>query len=305
MPNIISKIGHNKDTSVHRKRRLLEKGLQYLGSKPIFSLIEINLLGRCNRSCSFCPVSKPDFYDKIDKNAKFLLSDYMKLLQELVEIKYRGLIVYSGLSEPLLFNEIDTFISETKKALPLARVEIITNGDTISIKLMKSLFDSGLDTLQISLYDGPEQFTKFAEMGSEIGLSSDQLLLRRRYYNNIDYGLNISSRGGIIDSSQYRDKHENEAIQLPLKKVCYYPFYMVKINYNGTATMCSHDWDERLILGNIKSQTILEIWNSEAGGIAKQSLSENNRAFSPCDKCDVSGDTMGRTHYMAWIKNKG
>ena len=94
------------DPSIARKRQILQNDLQEYGGFPMFSMIELNMLGRCNRTCSFCPISDPAFYDLIDKNSKFSRSLYTKLLEDLKAINFKGLIVYSGLSEPLLIKDI-------------------------------------------------------------------------------------------------------------------------------------------------------------------------------------------------------
>ena len=53
------------DTSTHRKKDVVEKNIQYYKSIPLFSLIEFNIFGACNRSCSFCPVSDTSFYKNV------------------------------------------------------------------------------------------------------------------------------------------------------------------------------------------------------------------------------------------------
>ena len=65
--------------------------------------------------------------------------------------------------------------------MPSARIEIITNGDVLNLKRLKKLYDSGLDRMQVSLYDGEHQNNKFIEMGKKLNLTEDQYVLRARY----------------------------------------------------------------------------------------------------------------------------
>ena len=64
-----SKLNNEKinflDPSIERKRKLTEKNFQYMKSNkfPLPSEVEISESGICNRKCSFCPRSAPDFKD--------------------------------------------------------------------------------------------------------------------------------------------------------------------------------------------------------------------------------------------------
>ena len=267
------------DPSTHRKSQILHNQMQLHQGSPIFSMVEMNMLGRCNRTCEFCPISDPNFYDQIDKKAKFSPDLYRKFLHDLSEIGFKGLIVYSGLSEPLLLKKLEGYISDTKSLLPEARLEVITNGDALSEKRMTSLFEAGLDTLLISMYDGSEQISHFTEMGNAVGLTDEQFVLRRRYFEDGNYGLTISNRGGLVNSNEFRDEQEEEVVQLPLNKPCYYPFYMIKVDYDGDVTMCSHDWEGKMVLGNINKQTLWEIWQSETLATVKKSLVNKKQEF--------------------------
>ena len=53
------------DPSTNRKKDVVEKNLQYHQSMPLFSLLEFNIFGACNRSCEFCPVSDTSFYKNV------------------------------------------------------------------------------------------------------------------------------------------------------------------------------------------------------------------------------------------------
>ena len=289
------------DPSIDRKREIFKSRFQLVEGVPVFTLIELNMLGACNRKCLFCPVSQPDFYEKNDKFGKISLELYQKILGDLELLNYQGLIHYSGLSEPLLLKNICEYVSLTKNVLPNALLEIITNGDVLSEKRMRKLFASGLDTLLISMYDGSDQIEKFTEMGRAAGATKEQLVLRRRYFQDGNYGLTISNRGGLVESKEFKDKDDSGNLTLPLQKGCFYPFYMLKINFDGKVTMCSHDWDSKLVLGNVNEQSIWEIWVGNELNSVRKSLSENSRRFPPCNECDVHGELLGSQHYDAWL----
>ena len=288
------------DISVIKKREILDQCLSFFRGIPLFAQIEFNVIGGCNRRCAFCPVSNDNFYDNRVRGDKLDLSLYRKILKELNEVGYRGIVVYSGLSEPLLLKNIFEYVSLTKKILPTAQLQIVTNGDVLNADRLASLFECGLDKLLISLYDGPEQIEKFTTMCEVADIDKRKVVLRRRFFQDGNYGLTISNRSGLVNSDKFKDASESEETILPLSKPCHYPFYSLKINYDGDVTMCSHDWDSRLILGNLREESILDIWTAPTLMEIRRRLLNRDRRFAPCDKCDVNGTLMGSRHVESW-----
>lgn len=290
------------DPSVYRKKDNIENKIKMYEGVPVFSLLEFNVFGACNRSCSFCPVSDTSFYKNVYKGIDINL--YTKIMKELSDINYTGDILYSAFSEPLLNKEVYDLIKVTKNYLNDVKVEIVSNGDVIlkNNLILNKLFDSGLDVLSISIYDGPEIYNLFKSIIANSGLSESQVILRRRYKVDGNYGITISNRSGLIDSNKYRDENEDkvEAIELPLKKPCYYPFYQMVVDYNGDVLLCSHDWKKEKIIDNANSSHIFEIWKNEQIKKARLKLKNNSREFLPCYNCDIKGDVMGKRNFDAW-----
>jgi radical SAM protein with 4Fe4S-binding SPASM domain len=295
-------MGKSMDLSVKNKARIVKDTLTYIDGCPVFSIVELNIVSACTRACAFCPISDKDFYKKNNIQGKLELKVYKKLLNDLKSIGYRGRIIFSGFSEPLLHKNLEGLVRETKVMLPNSVLEIITNGDLLRSLKLESLFKSGLDVICVSLYDGAHQFEHFNKIKTELGLSDSKMLLRRRYYEDGDYGLIISNRGGLVDSNQYRDKSESSIEALPLLRACYYPFYMLKVDLNGDVLVCSHDWQKRFVVGNILKESIWALWNSKSLNSLKLSLSHADRGAVPCNTCDVKGDVIGKESFNAWCK---
>ena len=52
------------DKNINRKSKIIRETIQFNKKKfPLPSLVEISDSGTCNRSCSFCPRSDPDYKD--------------------------------------------------------------------------------------------------------------------------------------------------------------------------------------------------------------------------------------------------
>ena len=287
------------DKNIKRKSKIVDDTLQYVeGSKiPLPSVVEISDSRTCNRSCVFCPRSDPKWIKEFD-NKEFIKKNlHEKICKELSEYNYSGIIVYSGFNEPLLNKACFENVARTRKYLPNAKIELITNGDVLNLERINKLFSSGLSTLLISVYDGPEDMIKFKNLCAEANLNENQFVIRNRYLPpEEDYGITMSNRGGLMENAA----HSIESLKKSIKEPCYYPSYNFFIDYNGDVLMCSHDWGKKNILGNLNKDTILDIWMSENAKKSRFNLANSDRDFSPCNVCDVKGSLIGETHAKAW-----
>ena len=181
-----------------------------------------------------------------------------------------------------------------------ATLEIIEPcGFYLNDKRLKKLYDSGLDRLQISLYDGEDQHREFIKLGKRLNLNNEKYVLRARYLpEEQDFGITLSNRGGMLENAEYKIKARDKK----LEKTCFYPSYKFFLDYNGDVLMCSHDWGKKNILGNLNKNKFLDIWLSDKSKSARYKLNSGDRSLSPCNVCDVHGDLIGRSHHEAWKK---
>ena len=288
------------DPSTKRKDIIVKEKLDFYQGVVLPSIIEFNIFGNCNRNCNFCPVSNPEVYEK--KNKGISIELFEKIMKDLQEIDYKGKILFSAFSEPLLHKQIDDLISIGKKYLPNARLEIVSNGDLLTAKKLKKLYEAGLDTISISMYDGSHQIDYFTNIRKEANVPKSVVVLRRRYFKDGNYGITISNRVGLVDSNKFRDKNEDVVNELPLKQPCYYPFYMILIDYNGDVLLCPHDWGRTLKFGNLTDKKLFDIWSGKALNGIRKRLSQSDRNFGACKSCDVIGTVIGKDNFNSWIK---
>lgn len=290
------------DPNITRKGAVLQSHLEASGddsnAPPLFSLIEFNLSGLCNRTCVFCPRSDASIYPNVNEHIPMEL--YEKIMGELAEVDYEGMILYSAFGEPLLYKNLEAVLKMSKTYCPKVRIEAVTDGDFVTPDKLQSLFASGLDTLLISLYDGPEQIDKFQDMINKAGLNENQVVLRKRWLPPEEhYGITLSNRSGMVDLTGAGI----DALTEPLRRPCFYPFYQLLVNYDGAVLLCPHDWGKKLIVGNLKDNTIHELWNSRVMRRTRRTLANSDRNFAPCNTCDVDGSLMGRPHFDQWLKH--
>ena len=280
------------DLNIPNKSKSVEDRIQLIKHQevmlPLPTEVEISESGTCNRVCSFCPRSAPAFEDKKEFISNSL---HEKLCLELKEINYRGTIRYSGFVEPLLDKNIFNLIKMARKNTPGSNIETVTNGDPLNLARLNKLFESGLNKILISVYDGKEDAQKFEDMCKSANLDKDQYIIRHRYYSKEqDFGITLSNRAGMMEKAEYKI----ESLKEPMKEPCYMPSYTFFMDYQGDVLMCGHDWGKKVILGNLNKEKLLNIWFSKKAMGIRKMLNQSNRNFTPCNVCDVDGTYMGK-----------
>tara|TARA_B110000858_G_C17782905_1_gene465695 strand:- start:887 stop:1753 length:867 start_codon:yes stop_codon:yes gene_type:complete len=284
------------DPSITRKKNIVKEtlGVKNDFKGPLPAIIEISESGMCNRTCSFCPRSDPD-YDHVNEFISFQLIN--KIGRELQELKYQNTILFSGFVEPLLDKEIFEKIHILKNYLPNCKIEINTNGDVLNKKRLVKLFEYGLDVLLISVYDSKEDADKFEKLCVDCGLFKEQYVIRHRYYTEEkDFGITLSNRAGMMKNAEFKI----EELKEPLETPCFYPSYTFFLDYQGDVLMCPHDWGKKKILGNLKNKKFTEIWYSKESIFIRKELNKGNRKIKPCNICDVNGTLIGAEYAKEW-----
>ena len=296
------------DSNVARKNKLrdvLETKQIGANEPPLFSWIEFNLSGSCNRRCDFCPWSNPEwrsshFQNVTDNNGILHLQTevYEGVMKDLNKVGFKGGIIYSAFSEPFLYKHLEEVIKISKEQCPESRIEINTDGDFLTIDKLNTIFEAGLTRLDVSVYDGPDKVKPFEDLRVEAGLNKEQFHIRERWYApEENFGIaGLNNRAG---ASIMPEINVNK-LDAPLKRKCFYPFYQIMVDFDGAVLLCNHDWDKRLILGNVKETSILDIWNSEKYKEVRGNLANANRNHSPCNRCDANGMQMGGEFVSKW-----
>ena len=285
------------DPAILRKSALVDSGFTLSNSNlPLPSIVELSPSGTCNRVCDFCPRSDPAYPN--DKS--FMPMELLeKLTTELSAVNFSGLIIFSGFVEPLLDKNIYDQISILRTHLPESKIEVVTNGDMLDEQRLRRLFDNGLSTLLISVYDSKEEANRFNKMCLQTGLKDNQYVIRHRYLPpEQDFGITMNNRAGMLDKTKFKRPSLTE----PLKKPCFYPNYNFFMDYLGDVLLCPHDWGKKMVVGNFYKQDFMEIWFSQLMMINRKKLNQGDRNFKPCNVCDVQGSLMGKKHAEAWGK---
>ena len=275
--------------NIRRKARYIDQ-LQMVDGAPLFSWIDINPTELCNRKCVFCPRVDPKVYPNLNLHMDIKVAQ--KMAAELRALKYKGGIIFSGFGEPILHREFTGLVAAFGHDL---HTELVTNGDRLTVPLLKELYAAGMGVILVSMYDGPHQIEHFTKMFKESGINEEQYVLRDRWYDlEKDFGLKLTNRAGKVQTG-----HQQE---VDVHRPCFYTHYSMMINWNGDVLLCVQDWNKEVKFGNVEKQSLLEIWGSPKFKEYRKQLGQGSRSLTPCNGCNVNGTLHGAKHAETWMK---
>lgn len=276
-----------------RKHDIVDNSFVYRNGKPLFSVVELNVTNICTRHCEFCPVSYPEYIAPPGIMSSEVFDNLSSILHE---INFQGMLLFSGFCEPLLYKQLLDAISNMRNAAPYCHIEVNTNGDLLTPQLAKDIFKAGASTISISVYDGIEAMEKFENFRIDNCFNDLQIVLRRRFYDKNDYGFLFSNRTGCIESKKYSTRQE----EFPLQRSCYYPFYYIFVDTDGSVLSCPHDWFRKGRVGNVLIKSLVDVWLDVPLMELRRHLLHKDRSALPCSKCNTDGMLMGQKYVDAW-----
>lgn len=273
--------------NIRRKSKYIDR-VQMREGIPLFSWIDINVTELCNRRCDFCPRKDPSVYPNQNLNMDVELTK--KIANELKRYDFRGGVIFSGNSEPLLHNRIAEIVGVFGKSI---HTELVTNGDKLTVKLLRELFAAGLGIILVSMYDGPHQVDYFKNMFTRAGLNEKQYVLRDRWYSiEEDYGLKLTNRAGTVKNGRQTKVKGN--------RPCFYMHYSMQVDWNGDVLLCVQDFNKKIKFGNLYANSLWDIWTSQNISKYRQILGKGYREIYPCNSCNVKGTLHGFKHEKEW-----
>ncbi len=76
-------------------------------------------------------------------------------------------------------------------------------------------------------------------------------------------------------------------------KKCHHPFRQIAIRADGTVAICCNDWRGEYVCGDVKKQSVEEIWQGPEFGAAREMLYHGKREMKPCQGCDHRSYRVG------------
>ncbi len=256
------------------------------GDPNFFNAVDIETITACNRRCAWCPNS---IYDRgLIKNKKLMDERlFSKIIDELSELKFSGQIRFSFYGEPLLDERLEVFVKYVKDKLPKVDIFIFTNGDFLTLDLYKRLSKNGVDFFIMTQHDEIMSLTmkELLKNFHKVPYS------KKDFFHQYAYRLNgydttilhkhikrmkLCNRGGLLKNIKPKKRTH-------LK--CFLPTNGVVINHAGNVILCCDDYLGSIKFGNLKNESILEIWQKENFKKIRKELREGILRLEICKKC--------------------
>lgn len=224
--------------------------------------VSIETNSYCNRRCDYCPVDG-SFQEKLESET------FRKVIDELAEWGFKGSIYPYSYNEPLTDVRLFDLLSYAHEKLPESEIALFTNGDLLTEGKIDKLIDSGVSRIVVSLHEPSteEHIEKIYSLKEKYSLI-DIKDMRPGSRNAI-----VTTRGGAV-------KVGDVAI-LPR---CYFVESMV-IRATGNVVICSNDYFQTTIMGNVKEESVRDIWNNPVYARLRKSIRHGKSELDICRNC--------------------
>lgn len=253
----------------------------------------------CNFRCKFCPTGNPKLIKETGRWQGLMdFSLYKKIIDDLKEfdMPLKVLRLYKE-GEPLLNNRFADMVRYAKESGVVPYIDTTTNGYLLEPERIKPILDAGLDRINISI-DGmsDKQFLDFT--GVKVDFKKYVEGIRNLYEMKGNCEICVKIAGDFLTEEEktlfydtfgdYSDRIfiENVApcwpefdvkdsldvdmakgiYDQPINEVntCPYIFYSMSVNSDGSVSLCFLDWARKLLIGDVRKQSLKEIWEGEA-----------------------------------------
>lgn len=250
---------------------------------------------RCNYRCIICP------RDKLTRKIESMSFKLFRYLFDKIrdESPQYDTMTFPGMGEPLLDKTLCKKISFAKKKK--IKVLLLTNASLLTLNKFKEIENAGLDSVRVSIYGHNEktysQIHGIKNSGLFNRIKNNLLEISKKKKNtkllftyNVVNGCNdlcldswVSFWQDKVDLLEvwrphnWVDARQYRKVQIRKLKTCGRPRKTpLQIQVDGTVNMCCFDFNGKLLLGDLKTQGLKEIFSS--------------RMFEKILRCHATGD---------------
>jgi MoaA/NifB/PqqE/SkfB family radical SAM enzyme len=274
----------------------------------------------CNFQCKYCPNSDRDLVKKTNRKLKIMDFElYKKIIDDICKFEkpIKVLRLYKD-GEPLLNPRFVDMIKYAKEKKCAERIDTTTNASLLNPKKNLEIIDAGIDRINISIEGvNADQYLSFSKYKIDFNKLVENI--RHLYENRKNCEIIIKISGDSIseeDKKKFYDifgeiadgvfiehvmscwpEFELKGIKVNQEvgiygqkikevQVCPYVFYSFSVNSDGLASACFLDWSEKLIIGDVKTESLKDIWNGEKMFEYRKMFLQKKRKDHPfCGKC--------------------
>ena len=310
--DIIKKLGRILGDDFKKYRQDFDKTQNYLKTKfvPDFPLtVSLELVNRCNLNCVMCYKEHHQ-----QPEAELDLKVLKKIFVECKKNKLPSMILGLG-AETLVYRNIKKVLEMVREA-QIQDVFFGTNGVLLNDEIIDLIIKNKISRVEISIdaataetYNKVRRVPVFERVEENLNKliaarkkQKSQLPIIRLCFVVLDINrhetqLFLKKWRHKVDYIDFQRCVDFSEMHRPLKinkniisnSFCSYPFYSLNIWADGSVSPCCSFYGEKLKIGDIRQQTLKEIWDSNQMKKIRQELAE--KEFNPvCQKCLYSRD---------------
>ncbi len=250
--------------------------------------IDIELTNLCNFRCKMCPTGQ-----NTTKRTKGFMSDeiWNIIFKQLSE--YKIAIRFIRWGEPTLHHRLYDWIAKAKNNGLL--VHINTNGKLLDIDM---IIKCGLDSIKFSFQGlGREEYLEWRQEDYFLELTEkikDIYSRNPRPYIMIGTTIiNMNIDGNVFRTmmSPISDKviiGQTRILSEPVKqhRECPEVFDKLSINWDGTVSACCGDYDNLMVVGDVRKEPLKKIWENKKMNYYRKILSNfKHNKIALCRNC--------------------
>lgn len=261
-------------------------------------IINVDPSDKCNFQCKFCPTGDRALMART-KGRNVGVMDFKlftKIVDDICEFDkpIKVLRLYKD-GEPLLNRNFAKMVSYAKHKKCCDRVDTTTNASLLTHERSLEIIEAGLDRINISIEGiNAEQYKEF----SKYKIDFDQLVSNIKFFydhrkncemivkingdtlsqadkdkfykifGDIADGVYIESIMSCWPEFELNGVEVNNKVGIYKQEikevlVCPYVFYSFSINSDGLASACYLDWSRKLIIGDVRKESVKQIWDGK------------------------------------------
>ena len=275
----------------------------------------------CNFKCKFCPTGDIWLMKSVGRPLKLMNFElYKKIIDDICEFEkpIKVLRLYKD-GEPLMNPWFPKMVKYAKDSGCCEKVDTTTNASLLHPNKNLEIIEAGLDRINISIegvnakqymdfskryinfdkfvenikhfYDNRKQCEVFIKVCGDT-LSEEDKQKFFDIFGDICDGISIEHTMNCWNGFEMVGMIQNEEFGIygqPIKEVdvCPYVFYSMSINSDGTSSVCFLDWNRKLLMGDVRKQSVKSIWNNEElFKYQKMFLRKERKAHHICYNCN-------------------
>jgi radical SAM protein with 4Fe4S-binding SPASM domain len=268
-----------------------------MADPPVFPrLIDIEISAICNLKCRMCPTGLGTL-----KRKRGIMSDetFVKVIQE--SRRYGSAIRFVRWGEPLTHPSFTDYCKAVKDAGLLLHFN--TNGVLFDYDLMTEVLQMNVDSVKFSFQGAtPNEYKRWRGFDGFDSLYTiiEVLYARRGVFPTpyIRVGTTVTDADTAENIERFKDKFGAVADKVTVKKTragtettsypnCPEVWDKMSINWDGSVSACCSDSDNKMIIGDIHTQSMSNIWNYNARLNEIRDLLANRKhdEIEVCSRC--------------------